>query len=204
MIKAFDNLESKLKELGLEEEQIKGIVDFEKHNIPKDFMPSDDFKDKLKERESKIEELEESIKTIEDKSSKVDELLKNNDELKSQVDAITKEKDAELETIKNGFNDRIKLKDIKSRLKDRLIEEGADAETTDLIITKLEYDDKLKSLELNDDKRILGEDDIVNPLKEKYTHNFAKKNIKNDKPDDSSTPAKDDGKADVRKAMGLK
>jgi hypothetical protein len=59
MIKAFENLESKLKELGIEKQQIKGIVDFEKHNIPKDFMPSDDFKDKLKERESKIEELEE-------------------------------------------------------------------------------------------------------------------------------------------------
>ena len=172
MIKAFENLESKLKELGLEEEQIKGIVDFEKHNIPKDFMPSDDFKSKLSEKESKIEELNNQL---EETNNSLSSLKENDDseKLKEKLQDIQNE----YTTFKENVGARESTRKKKDIFRDNLIEKGFNPKAVRLLESQADFE----TMQLKEDK-IIGINEHLESLEKEYSFLKVKSNVKGEEP----------------------
>ena len=57
-MKLFDKLSAKLKELDIDKEQVNGLVEYAKSEVPKEFIPKEKYNEKVSEIETLNEQLE--------------------------------------------------------------------------------------------------------------------------------------------------
>ena len=157
-IKAFENLAEKLQEIGLEEDKINEIVEYEKKNVPKDFIPSSKHKELLSEQEAKLNEINTKFAET---NKKLESLKDNNnsEELQEQLNKIKNE----YEDFKNNVEKRETIRKKQNIFKNHLLEKGFNTKGVELLANQVNFDD----MQLKDDK-IIGIDEHTESLEEEY------------------------------------
>ena len=177
-MKYFTDLESKLKELELDEKVIGELVEFSKKAVPMEFVPSD------KLRETKAE-LDEANTKLSDTNKTIEELQKSTgdiEEYKTKLAALN----AEYDEFKSEADSRVAKMKKTSILKETLLKEGADKDNVDLLMNDFNIDD----MKLSEENKIIGLNDYITPVKEKRARFFVKTEAGTETPpagNDSST-----------------
>ncbi len=193
MIKVFEKLESKLKELELDEEKVKDIIEFSKKEIPKDFVPSDELskkKDELSQLQEKLEQTNNQIKELSETTESAEEYKEKLEELNNEYDEYKQQQETQLANIKK-----------KHYLKDSLLEQGADKDNIDLLMNDFDVDD----MKWKEDK-IVGIDEYVNEdYKTKRSRLFEKEVVEGGGEPEKGNPANNDLQEEnkMREVMGL-
>lgn len=190
-MKFFEDLKAKLEGLELEAEKVDELVEFSKKSIPKEFVPSEKYNEKVEELNNTNTKLEEVNTAIEDLKNSSE----NVDEYKSKIEELNNE----FSTYKDETESRVSNMKKTSLLKDRLLNDGADKDNIDLLLKDFNIDE----MKLKDDN-IIGLDDYVNPVKEKRSRFYTKDKIEDNKPEDGEVAKSGDEElSSLRQAMGL-
>lgn len=170
------NLKELLKEFKLEAEVTESIIDKINAELPKSFVPKDQYNKKAKE--------------VTDLSNKVHdfEAERSNDTTASELKRITKEYEDYKKSIETEQVHSVK----RGKLEEALKGEGANDKLLKLLITQFDLD----KLEIVDDK-IKDWNEVAKPVKEAYSDLFSKTEERGTPPMNPPTSGVSDVNIDV-------
>ena len=159
-------LESILKDLENKEELVNAI----KKELPKNFIPKDQFNEKneeLKTTKAKMEELQASVGELE-------KYTNENAELKSKIDSLK----GEYENFKAEADTRVQTIQKKQAIERNLVKANANPDTVDLLINQFDID----KMQVDSKGDIVDWDNHFTPIKEARKSLFGEVTVTGDKP----------------------
>lgn len=179
---------------GITDEQIEAF----KQELPKHFIPKDQYNKKVDELKLKAEEYGTLESQLASNQSLLSELKKKadlTDEYKGKLDAQVNE----ISTFKADAEKRIANMQKQSMLERKLIDAKAAPDAVDLLLKEFDID----SIELTDDG-IKGFDELIKPIQEKRKSLFVTESHNSPPPKDNTNTPPATLEAQIAQAMGIK
>jgi len=188
----FKDLKSKLKEAGLDDKVIDGLVEFSKKSVPKEFVPSseltkvkgefDTLKDSVTDKDKVIKGLKTKADSVEAYEIKIEDLNTKMADIETDYTKKLKQK-----TLDNKLNEKISMMDDLNPKAKNAFKKLLDMEKINL-----------------DGENLIGFDEQAESIKKDNDYMTVKKQTKSDEPGKGDSTEVDRNMASVRAAMGLK
>lgn len=163
----------------LNDEQLENKVDAIKKELPKHFVPKDQYNkkaDEVKEKDDELKATTEKMNELQGQVEKLSDAEGEQEKLKEKLAEINNE----FETFKSESENRLSNVKKTQALERHLREEQANPDTIDLLIPKFD----LEKIELTEDEKIKEWETHVQPIKESKKSLFAETSISGTKPSD--------------------
>jgi len=191
-MKYFKNLQSKLKEAGIDEDKVNELVEFSKKNVPKEFVPSEEltkvkdeyeaFKETVNEKDELIEDLKTKAESVEEYEQKVNELTNK------------------MSSIEDDYSKKLKAKTLENKINEEIASMDDLNPKAKPAFKKLLDREKISL----DGDNLIGFDEQASNIKEENDYMIVKKQNDGGEPYKGKSSVADEKMAQVRSAMGLK
>lgn len=157
-----------LKEI-LENEEIKDKIDAISKELPKHFIPKNKYNEQAEKLKEKDEELTTVNAKLDDVINKLPNVENEKETLKTQLETIK----SDFETFKSDAEKRVVEIKKKTAVEKGLLEANANPDSVDLLLGTFDYE----KIELTQDGKVKGWDDVLTPIKEQRKALFGETRI---------------------------